>query len=394
VFATLLRNGYGLDLVRLDRAGRWSARRPLSAGLAVCLVVVLTSVGGFVPGLDASEVTPGLLEARAETQRLATEIDEAQSHLAGLETEIAQLQGKQDDLEAARSDLRAEVERLAVDRYMRGGVDPLFDPDPGRRLRAEAISDIVGSTDGDVLDQYRALSVELDANRRELDDRLADQESTLTSLQHQKEALDAQLARLEQLEIQRVVEERHRAEEEARRARDEAARKAAEERAAQLAAEEQARRAGEAAVDAPAAAPAATPEAPVVPPPSNGGMVCPVPGAVFRDGYGDPRPGGRVHQGIDMVAPSGTPILAPVAGTVVHGADPLGGNNFNLAGADGRGYYGAHLSAYGQSGQVAAGTVVGYVGETGDAVGAHLHIEIHVGGVPINPYPDLVAACG
>lgn len=357
-------------------------------------MVVLTTLGGFVPGLDASEVTPGLLEARAEVQRLAAEIDEAQTHLAGLERDIQNLQAEQDDLEAARADMQAQVERLAIDRYTRGGVDPLFDPDPDRRLRAEALSDIVGSTDADVLDSYRALGAELDANRRELDERLADQESTLASLEGQKDALDAQLAQLEQLELERVIEERRQAEEDARQARDAAARQESADRAERLAAEEAARRAGQEAVDTPAAAPAATPEIPVVLPPSNGGMVCPVPGAVFRNGFGDPRPGGRQHQGIDMVAASGTPILAPVSGSVVHGADPLGGNNFNMVGADGRGYYGAHLSAYGQSGQVAAGTVIGYVGETGDAVGAHLHIEIHVGGVPINPYPDLVAACG
>jgi len=132
---------------------------------------------------------------------------------------------------------------------------------------------------------------------------------------------------------------------------------------------------------------------PVVAVPSGGGIVCVVPGSVFRDSWGEPRSGGRSHRGTDMMAPTGTPIVAPVAGNVVHGADGLGGNNFTMTGADGRSYYGAHLSAYGASGNVAAGTVIGYVGETGNAVGAHLHFEIHVGGAAINPYPELAAAC-
>jgi murein DD-endopeptidase MepM/ murein hydrolase activator NlpD len=349
--------------------------------------------------LDAAEVTPGLLEARAEAQRLAAELDEAQSRLAGLEAQVEQLENERADLEAARADLEAKVQELMIERYTRGGVDPMFDPDPDRRLRAEALSEIVGATDRDVLDQYRALGAELDANRAELDERLGEQESAFADLQARKAALDVELARLEQLEIERVAEERRRAEEAARRAANEAARREAEERAERLAAEEAARRAGAEAADNATSedAPVAvidTPDIPVVPPPPSGGLVCPVPGSVFRDGWGDPRPGGRFHEGTDMVAPSGAPILAPVSGTVAHGADPLGGNNFTLNGSDGRFYYGAHLSSYGQSGQVSAGTVVGYVGETGDAVGAHLHIEIHVGGVPINPYPDMRAACG
>ncbi len=137
----------------------------------------------------------------------------------------------------------------------------------------------------------------------------------------------------------------------------------------------------------------ATPTAPVVSAPSGGGAVCPVPGSVFRDSWGEPRSGGRAHRGVDMMAATGTPIVAPVSGTVNHGYDGLGGNNFTMTGDNGWHLYGAHLSGYGQSGRVVAGTVIGYVGETGNAQGAHLHYEIHIGGTPVNPYPYVAAAC-
>jgi murein DD-endopeptidase MepM/ murein hydrolase activator NlpD len=363
-------------------------RRALVALAIVALVGVATPTG-------AEEVTPGLLEARAEAEQLVADIDAAQTRLGELESEVAALEAEQATLEEQQDALRDELSELAVDRYVHGGLSTGYDPDPNRRLRADALSDIVGGTRRDALDEYRGIDARLDENRAALDDLLAEQEEVVATLGARQAALADELARLEQLEIERVAEERRRAEQAARDAADAAARRAAEERAAELAREEQARRAGEDVADSPAPSPTVpdTPDDPIVTPPPGGGMVCPVPGAVFRNGFGDPRPGGRSHEGIDMVAATGTPIVAPVSGVVAHGADPLGGNNFTLQGSDGRFYYGAHLSGYGQAGSVAAGTVVGYVGETGHAFGAHLHIEIHVGGVPINPYGDLVAAC-
>lgn len=133
------------------------------------------------------------------------------------------------------------------------------------------------------------------------------------------------------------------------------------------------------------------------------GWRCPVAGPVsFTDTWHAPRSGGRLHQGVDMFAAQGTPVVAPVDGNVEFRSNSLGGPSFHLWGDDGTYYYGTHLAAYGSStGRVRAGTVVGYVGATGNAAGTspQLHFEIHPGRgpedppSPTNPTATVAAAC-
>ena len=128
-----------------------------------------------------------------------------------------------------------------------------------------------------------------------------------------------------------------------------------------------------------------------------GSWRCPVAGhRSFMNDWAFARETGTFHEGNDIMAKKGTPVVAPVAGTVVRDPNGRGGNAFWLHGRDGIAYYGAHLSKYGHTGKVAAGTVIGYVGNTGDASGGptHLHFEIHPGNGPaVNPYPILLARC-
>lgn len=134
------------------------------------------------------------------------------------------------------------------------------------------------------------------------------------------------------------------------------------------------------------------------------GWQCPVAGPVsFTDTWGAPRPGGRVHQGVDMFARHGTPVVAPVDGTVEYRSNSIGGPSFHLWGDDDTYYYGTHLAAYGAAaGDVRAGTIVGYVGATGNATGTppHLHFEIHPGRrrgdapAAVNPTAAVATACG
>jgi murein DD-endopeptidase MepM/ murein hydrolase activator NlpD len=124
--------------------------------------------------------------------------------------------------------------------------------------------------------------------------------------------------------------------------------------------------------------------------------VCPVPGSSFSNTWGASRSGGRSHKGVDMMAASGAPVYAPVGGTVSHKSNRLGGLSFHLNGDDGNYYYGTHLSAYGSGGRVSAGTVVGYVGNSGNAryTASHLHFEVHPNhGGAVNPYPYVRPVC-
>jgi murein DD-endopeptidase MepM/ murein hydrolase activator NlpD len=127
--------------------------------------------------------------------------------------------------------------------------------------------------------------------------------------------------------------------------------------------------------------------------------VCPVQGSIsiadnfgiIREMPGTPR---HVHMGDDVSAATGTPIVAPFDGTAVATNSELGGPSVKVFGADGY-VYNAHLSAYGHLGQVTTGTIVGYVGSTGNATAPHDHFEWHPGnGSAVDPYVYLTAACG
>mgnify|MGYP001241876239 CR=1 FL=1 len=144
----------------------------------------------------------------------------------------------------------------------------------------------------------------------------------------------------------------------------------------------------------------ATPAAPAV---QGGGLlqVFPLIGDYsYFDDYGAPRHQGA-HEGTDIMADRGTPIVAVVDGVtkrVQRTESGLGGIYIWLQRADGMEYYYAHMSAIASDIQIGsrvrAGQLIGFVGNTGDArYGAtHLHFEIRKGGtVTVPPYTHLVA---
>jgi LysM repeat protein len=131
-------------------------------------------------------------------------------------------------------------------------------------------------------------------------------------------------------------------------------------------------------------------------PAPSGSITCPVPGSSFFNDWAFPRPQGRIHQGNDLFAPRGTPVRAPVSGTVTTATGPIGGLQFTLTDPAGNVWLGTHLDRFGATGAVQAGEVIGYVGDTGNARGSrpHLHLQYHPGGgQAVNPYPALRAAC-
>ena len=115
------------------------------------------------------------------------------------------------------------------------------------------------------------------------------------------------------------------------------------------------------------------------------GYVFPVYGqAWFSDSFGAPRADTGWHHGIDIFAPMGTPLFAVAEGEIFSvGWNNLGGNRLWLRDKKGNEFYYAHLSAYSPLAvngmRVKAGAVIGFVGNTGDAITTppHLHFEYH-----------------
>jgi murein DD-endopeptidase MepM/ murein hydrolase activator NlpD len=136
------------------------------------------------------------------------------------------------------------------------------------------------------------------------------------------------------------------------------------------------------------------------------GYVFPVYGpSGFGDTFSAPRAEVGWHHGADIFAPLGAPVLAVADGTLFSvGRNRLGGNRLWLRDRYGNEFYYAHLSAYSplavNGARVAAGDVVGFVGNTGDAdtTPYHLHFEIHPASLlflgydgVVNPTPYLRA---
>ncbi|MFZ6002566.1 MAG: LysM peptidoglycan-binding domain-containing protein [Actinomycetota bacterium] len=128
-----------------------------------------------------------------------------------------------------------------------------------------------------------------------------------------------------------------------------------------------------------------------------GPLRCPVQGAMrHMNDWGFPRSGGRFHEGNDLFAARGTPVVAVVGGTAVQKVGAIGGKQVKLLGDDGTSYYYTHLDGFGPAGRVKAGDLIGYVGSTGNAAGSspHVHFEVHPGGgAAVNPFPLVAAAC-
>ncbi len=342
----------------------------------------------------ADAAAQALFDTEAEIDRLQIEIGETEEELAEVEAEI----------DAARSGLEQQAVRNFVGAG--GSTMPLLIDvtKTNENLTAEVFSSIATENVYTNLDDYDALIVEVDEVRGDLEQQQADADAATANFAVLIEQAEAEVILLGEIEEQRLEDEavrkaleaqqRARAEQERKEQEAEAARQAA---AAAAAAEAAAVAAATPAATPPqAAAPAqVTPEA--APSSSGSNLACPVAGPrAFADTWGAARSGGRSHQGVDVISPGGTPLVAMESGRVEFKSNGLGGQTLRLYGASGTRYYYAHLSGYeGGNRPVNKGDVVGYVGRTGNTTTNHLHLQIHPnGGQPINPYPITRAACG
>lgn len=368
----------------------------------------------------------------SESQELGDAVQEAWGRQLELDHEIASLESSIEFAQLQLVETQVRLEEVAVELYMGsasvGSFSVLFNASDDEFEAGLGYLREVSGVDDSVIDQLRAFRSELDRQTERLAEASSEQEVVTAELRTMAIELQEDLAAAQAV-YDDLVEQQRREEEERRRQ---------EELARQQAAEE-ARRAEEAArqttsttsVTNTTAAPnttvapdSTTTTAPATttssveeettttttsatttttsPPPSSGGSACPVAGAVsFSDTWGAPRSGGRAHQGVDMMAARGTPVVAIFGGTIQRiSSSNLGGKQIYLLDEDGDVYFYAHLDGYGDIsvGQgVEAGYVIGYNGSTGNAPDwlPHVHFEYHPGGgSAVNPYPLVKSICG
>jgi murein DD-endopeptidase MepM/ murein hydrolase activator NlpD len=330
-------------------------------------------------------------EAQADANAAAAEIDKVLAHFEELDAEIDRLEGVIAASRQRADELQIVVRERAVRAYTErdtSDLDVMLSADnPLDAARRAALLDHANQTDQEVVKRLANLRDQLHAQQREVEQQREEQRKV-------KEILDAKYVAVQALLA------------EASQARDALAAKLEKEKADAAAAAELARlRAIQAAAQVQAAAassgdggggggPAPAPGQ-VIGNPGGGDFQCPVAGSAYSNSYG-PR-GGGFHYGIDMMAPTGTPLVAVKAGTVSYIPNGgAGGNEAYLAANDGNVYYYAHLSQFvGGARSVSQGEVIGLVGSTGRSSAPHLHFEIRVGGANgqrINPYSTLQSA--
>ncbi|MQB00354.1 MAG: peptidoglycan DD-metalloendopeptidase family protein [Actinobacteria bacterium] len=344
------------------------ARAGVVAAL-LAIAVVPAFPGRAAGGQSLSELKARMKSIQADLDAAAAKVSRLYDQNHRLEDEIADVKARRERLNKRTASLQDEVIARADELYRSGGTEMmeiLFTSETFTELstRAELLSR-VSMTDSSVFVKMARTQKELARLDREL---AADQER----LKQAREQTLRERDRL--LELLRDVSSDYR----------ELKRKLAAEAAAAV------------QVSQPPSAPD-VPTAPLVP--ATNGMVCPVAGPnSFVDSWGSPRSGGRSHQGVDIMADYGTPIVAVTNGTITYaGWSDLGGNTLYLTGDDGHGYYYMHNQAnYVNGGRVSAGQQIAAVGDSGNATGVpHLHWEYHPGGgSAVNPYPLAKSLCG
>lgn len=333
----------------------------------VALALLSTALPARAAAGDRSkDVAAAQKRANAAAARFAA----AQSALARAEVEVADLEARTKTARSTLDALAGRVRDLAVRQYVNGGKSPsILDDDPGSLVRGQAMLRILTLGDTDDLEKYRVARGDLEAGQAALRSRLDERKAAVRALRADQRKAMAELDAL--AAAQKAYEAKQAA------AQREAA-AAARSRQATLSVSRSA-----------SAAPSSI---------GTGSWICPVQGPhSFSNDWHQPRSGGRLHEGTDILAARGTPVVANVSGSVSPHRSSLGGISYYLRGDDGHVYFGTHLdSLAGVSGRVSAGTVIGRVGNTGNASGGptHLHFEIHPnGGGPVNPYPTLAKYC-
>ena len=370
----------------------------------------------YLADLDAkvSEIAEKIYKLQIEIDTKNEEIDATQKQIEKAEVDIAE---------------QYEAMKLRIQYMYENGnanyVSMILDSQSiGDFLnRAEYISEIT-SYDRNMLDEMQAKKNEIEAAKASHDRQLADLETLQTEAEAERAATETLMAAKnaeiesvnasiseaqnqiknldEDIEAQQElisemesIEARRKAEEASRKAAEEASRKAAEE-ASRKAAEEASRKAAEnSGKDNQTQQPTKVPQDNTQKPSSNSGkFLWPLSGRSYISSYfgmrNNPFGGSSTefHNGIDIPAPTGTPIIAVSGGQVAWSY--LSSSAGNWIGIDhGNGTYSVymHMSSrlVKEGDYVTAGQTIGLVGSTGRSSGPHLHLSIRVDGGYVNP---------
>lgn len=345
--------------------------------IALALVAVTTIVVS-VPAGSARGQTVEALEERMdaiqeELDATTRRIEELRTDEDALIVRIAELDRRISEIEENNSELLDRAVQRARELYMGGNLgmlDTLLSARDFNELSTELeYATRVSDNDSMLFVQHSRIAQELRVARSEAEERAEDLGRVRDSLASTSDELQEKF----------------------RDAQDDY--EALKERLA----EEQREAAASAAAGAPApSSPVSRVNTPSIP---TGGMTCPVAGPnSFIDSWGYPRSGGRTHEGTDIMAASGTPVVAITDGAITYaGYGSSAGNWLILSGSNGHGYWYMHNDRnLVTGGSVQAGEQIATVGNTGNASGGapHVHFEYHPGGGgPINPYPMLADLC-
>jgi murein DD-endopeptidase MepM/ murein hydrolase activator NlpD len=348
--------------------------------LAVGTVAVLGLIGTLVPNAVGATADPQAQRnaVRAKKAQLARQLDT----LTASEDQLVDaakaldddVQGAAADAEAARqasADTQARVETMtktlvgrAVDQYMAPrtdvGGDLVGTDDLAATASRQTLLDTVAAKDADLLDQLGAAKEDLMAEQKAVE--AANARTLERRRQAEQRLSDLKQAQAEKQKLAAAVEDRKQG--------------VLKEIDAESKAEADLTKIISARVPAVVGGNSTA---------TSTGCIWPAKGSVTSE-FG--MRWGRLHAGIDVAAPTGTPIWAAKAGTVIFVGQESGyGNTVIINNGGNLTTLYAHMSRFGTSEgqQVQQGQVIGAIGTTGDATGPHVHFETRYGGVPSNP---------
>lgn len=361
-------------------------------------ILILLAILMMMPGVPQAVAAQTSSSIQKELDAVAAAYGKLESQIAQTESKRKRLHDEQNKAEAVMAQKAAAFQKRASYMYKEGAAGSFFGelltaPNLGVFMRRIQYLAVLGDSDARVVEDLtlaQKKSAEISAS---LSATVANQQALASNLNAKRQ------------ELERKYSEVKRAEE--------AKRREAEARLAEIKAAEAARRqSSRASTTSPAVAGAAQlkqleaivkgePAKKVVSAGRFAQFSLPISGSVgFADTWGAPRSGGRRHQGTDVMAPCGAPVVAVTDGVISRlMSGGSGGIMAYLKAPNGDQFFYAHLQGYAaglsQGKRVAAGDLIGSNGRTGNASGGpcHVHFEWHPGGgAPVNPYPLLSSA--